>query len=60
MGNRPDPKFLQDPIMGIAYAMPEAIRGILSFWVGILAVTILIIAANAGILGLHAWPTLWA
>jgi APA family basic amino acid/polyamine antiporter len=44
-------KFLADPIMGIAYAMPEAIKGILSFWVGILAVTILTVAANAGILG---------
>jgi len=44
-------RFLDDPIMGIAYAMPEEIRGILSFWVGLLAVTILVIATNAGVLG---------
>jgi APA family basic amino acid/polyamine antiporter len=44
-------KFLQDPIMGIAYAMPVAIRPVLSFWVALLAVTILIIATNAGMLG---------
>jgi APA family basic amino acid/polyamine antiporter len=43
--------YLEDPVMGIAYAMPENIRPILSFWVAILAVTILIIATNAGILG---------
>jgi APA family basic amino acid/polyamine antiporter len=44
-------QFLSDPIMGIAYAMPEAFKNILSFWVGILAVTILIVATNAGIIG---------
>ena len=44
-------KFLEDPIMGIAYAMPGFIPFFLSFWVAILAVTILIIATNAGILG---------
>ena len=31
--------------------MPEAIRDVLSFWVGLLAVTILTIAANAGVIG---------
>jgi APA family basic amino acid/polyamine antiporter len=44
-------RYLADPIMGIAYAMPPAIQPILSFWVAILAVTILIIATNAGMLG---------
>ena len=44
-------RFLKDPIMGIAYAMPAAIKEILSFWVAILAVTILTIATNAGIIG---------
>lgn len=44
-------KYLQDPIMGIAYAMPLAIQPIIGFWVAILAVTILVIATNAGILG---------
>ena len=44
-------KFLEDPIMGIAMALPVAIRPILSFWVALLAVTILVIATNAGMLG---------
>jgi APA family basic amino acid/polyamine antiporter len=44
-------RFLQDPIMGIASAMPVFIRPVLSFWVAILAVTILVIATNAGMLG---------
>jgi APA family basic amino acid/polyamine antiporter len=44
-------KYLQDPIMGIANVMPVAIRPVLSFWVAFLAVTILIIATNAGMLG---------
>ena len=42
---------LEDPIMGITYAMPAAVQPVLSFWVAILAVTILIIATNAGIIG---------
>lgn len=44
-------KFLNDPILGIANVMPEAIRPVLGFWVAFLAVTILIIATNAGMLG---------
>jgi APA family basic amino acid/polyamine antiporter len=44
-------RFLQDPIMGIAHAMPGAVKEIFSFWVAILAVTILTIATNAGIIG---------
>jgi len=44
-------QYLEDPIMGIAYAMPASVQHILSFWVAILAVTILIVATNAGIIG---------
>jgi basic amino acid/polyamine antiporter, APA family len=44
-------KFLEDPIMGIAYAMPGIIPVFLGFWVAMLAATILIIATNAGMLG---------
>jgi APA family basic amino acid/polyamine antiporter len=44
-------RYLQDPIMGIANIMPMAIRPVLSFWVAFLAVTILVIATNAGMLG---------
>jgi APA family basic amino acid/polyamine antiporter len=44
-------RFLEDPIMGIANVLPALIRPVLSFWVAILAVTILIIATNAGMLG---------
>jgi APA family basic amino acid/polyamine antiporter len=44
-------RFLHDPILGIANVMPVAIRPLMSFWVAFLAVTILIIATNAGMLG---------
>lgn len=44
-------KYLQDPIMGLVAAMPANIQPILGFWVGILAVTILIVATNAGLIG---------
>jgi APA family basic amino acid/polyamine antiporter len=44
-------RFLEDPLMGIASAMPPNIRQVLSTWVAILAVTILVIATNAGMLG---------
>lgn len=44
-------KYLEDPIMGIVFAMPPAIQPLLGLWVAILAVTILTIATNAGILG---------
>ena len=43
--------YLEDPIMGIVYSMPSAIQTVLGFWVAILAVTILIVATNAGIIG---------
>jgi basic amino acid/polyamine antiporter, APA family len=44
-------RFLEDPIMGIAYAMPGILPMFLGFWVALLASTILIIATNAGMLG---------
>jgi APA family basic amino acid/polyamine antiporter len=44
-------RFLHDPILGIANVMPVSIRPVLSFWVAFLAVTILTIATNAGMLG---------
>ncbi|HTY81342.1 MAG TPA: APC family permease, partial [Dehalococcoidales bacterium] len=44
-------KYLHDPILGITNVMPESIRPMMSFWVAFLAVTILIIATNAGMLG---------
>jgi APA family basic amino acid/polyamine antiporter len=44
-------RYLNDPILGIANILPVAIRPVLSFWVAFLAVTILTIATNAGMLG---------
>jgi APA family basic amino acid/polyamine antiporter len=44
-------RFLNDPILGIVNAMPLYIRPALSFFVVFLAVTILMIATNAGMLG---------
>jgi APA family basic amino acid/polyamine antiporter len=44
-------KYLEDPILGITYALPAFIQPIMSFWIAILAVTILTIATNAGIIG---------
>lgn len=45
-------RWVQDPVMGIVSHMPAMLRPLLGAWVGILAATILIIAANAGIMGL--------
>jgi len=44
-------KFINDPVLGISNALPESISGWLNFWVALLAVTILTIATNAGIIG---------
>jgi len=44
-------RFLNDPILGIVNVMPLNIRPVLSFFVVFLAVTILIAATNAGMLG---------
>lgn len=48
-------EYVRDPVLGIVKQftdLPNALRAILEGWVGILAATILIIAANAGMLGL--------
>jgi APA family basic amino acid/polyamine antiporter len=41
-----------DPVMGLVHHLPEMLRVTMGVWVGILAATILTIAANAGIMGL--------
>ena len=46
--------YLDDPVLGIVRNMPDSLgwlRAILGPWVGILAATILIIATNAGLIG---------
>jgi APA family basic amino acid/polyamine antiporter len=46
--------YLEDPVLGMVRFMPDDVgwlRAILAPWVGILAATILIIATNAGLIG---------
>jgi len=46
--------FVEDPVLGVVKFMPDELswlRGILAPWVGILAATILVIATNAGLIG---------
>ena len=46
--------YLEDPVLGMVRFMPDSVgwlRAILAPWVGILAATILVIATNAGIIG---------
>jgi basic amino acid/polyamine antiporter, APA family len=46
--------FIEDPVQGVVRFIPDNlawIRGILGVWVGILAATILVIATNAGLIG---------
>ena len=43
--------YIENPIMGVAHAMPPFIRPFLSSYVAVIAVIILIIATNAGIIG---------
>jgi APA family basic amino acid/polyamine antiporter len=46
-------EYIRDPVLGIVEQFPgEALQTVLSVWVGILAATILLIATNAGMLGL--------
>ncbi|MBM2826528.1 MAG: UspA domain protein, partial [Dehalococcoidia bacterium] len=45
-------KWIDDPVLGLVSKMPEGVRAISGTWVALLAATILIIATNAGILGL--------
>ncbi len=46
--------YLEDPVLGVVRFLPDSVgwlRAILIPWVGILAATILVIATNAGIIG---------
>jgi APA family basic amino acid/polyamine antiporter len=46
--------FMEDPVSGVVRFIPDSLswlRGILGVWVGILAATILVIATNAGLIG---------
>jgi APA family basic amino acid/polyamine antiporter len=46
--------FIEDPVQGVVRFIPENLswlRGILGIWVGVLAATILVIATNAGLIG---------
>lgn len=44
--------YLEDPVVGIAHKLPiPALRRTMELWIGALAVTILIIATNAGLIG---------
>lgn len=45
-------KFIDDPVLGIVEHLPGAFEPIFAVWVGILAATILLIATNAGMLGM--------
>ena len=46
--------FIDDPVQGVVRFIPDSLawlRGILGVWVGVLAATILVIATNAGLIG---------
>ncbi|MGZ5397754.1 MAG: amino acid permease [Mycobacterium sp.] len=46
--------FIEDPVQGVVRFVPDSLawlRGILGVWVGVLAATILVIATNAGLIG---------
>ena len=46
--------FIEDPVQGVVRFIPDNLawlRGILGVWVGLLAATILVIATNAGLIG---------
>ena len=45
-------EFIDQPVLGIVEKLPVAFTSILEVWVGILAATILLIATNAGMLGM--------
>jgi len=53
-GSQLGSNYLEDPVMGVVSFMPDELawlRAILKPWVGILAATILVIATNAGLIG---------
>ena len=47
--------YVEDPVLGLVRFLPDehrvGARGVLAAWVGILAATILLIATNAGLIG---------
>jgi APA family basic amino acid/polyamine antiporter len=45
-------RFTEDPVLGIVDHLPGAFEPIFAVWVGILAATILLIATNAGMMGM--------
>lgn len=45
-------RFTEDPVLGIVRHLPGAFEHVFAVWVGILAATILLIATNAGMLGM--------
>jgi APA family basic amino acid/polyamine antiporter len=45
-------KFINDPVLGLVQNLGVGFTTVLEVWVGILAATILLIAANAGMLGM--------
>jgi APA family basic amino acid/polyamine antiporter len=45
-------QYKEDPVLGIASALPESWARLFRPWIGMLASTILIIATNAGIIGI--------
>jgi APA family basic amino acid/polyamine antiporter len=53
-GSQLGSNFIEDPVQGVVRFIPEDLawlRGILGVWVGVLAATILVIATNAGLIG---------
>jgi APA family basic amino acid/polyamine antiporter len=45
-------KFVEDPVLGIVEHLPGVLEPTFAVWVGILAATILLIATNAGMMGM--------
>ena len=53
-GSQLGSNFIEDPVQGVVRFIPDNLawlRGILGIWVGVLAATILVIATNAGLIG---------
>ncbi len=53
-GSQLGSNYMEDPVLGIVRFMPDSVgwlRTILAPWVGVLAATILVIGANAGLIG---------
>jgi basic amino acid/polyamine antiporter, APA family len=53
-GSQLGSNFIEDPVQGVVRFIPDSLawlRSILGVWVGVLAATILVIATNAGLIG---------